>query len=239
MIRNALAVIWKECREMPYQVGQGHAHSGWMFLATFLLLFGVIYPANAGAPYLRSEMAFLLPCLGAVFMINAAADSFAGERERHTLDALLASPLSDEGLLLGKIAAPMIFGWLTALAQILVGWISANAASRSIAFFDPRIFWSAVSITLALNFFISATCVLLSLRAATVRQAVQTATAVLFALAVLPAVVLRVTPSIRTFISTTPTRDLPLTAAGAMVVLGVVVSVIAAHRCRRDLLSLL
>ena len=60
-------------------------------------------------------------------MITAViADSFAGERERHTLETLLASRLSDHSILFGKIAASMAYGWLISLSCILAGAITVN-----------------------------------------------------------------------------------------------------------------
>ncbi len=45
-----------------------------------------------------------------------AADSFAGEKERKTLEALIYAPLSDRELYLAKILAPWIAG-------IVIGWV--------------------------------------------------------------------------------------------------------------------
>ena len=56
------------------------------------------------------------------------ADSFAGERERHTLETLLASRLSDRAILFGKIAACIAYGWLMAMLCVLVGTITENVS---------------------------------------------------------------------------------------------------------------
>ena len=48
-----------------------------------------------------------------------AADSFAGEKERRTLEALLYSPTSDRDLYLAKLLGP----WLAAIAVSVVGWL--------------------------------------------------------------------------------------------------------------------
>lgn len=87
-------------------------------------IFGLLVP-------LRFEGAANLPAFFAVFMAFlparlVAIDSFAGERERGTLEGLLASPLSDRGIAVGKIVASTVYGasrgWL-----FLVVW-SASAA---------------------------------------------------------------------------------------------------------------
>jgi len=58
-----------------------------------------------------------------------AADSFAGEKERKTMEALLYTPTTDRELFVGKLLS----GWLTALAVALVSFvlyvITANAAA--------------------------------------------------------------------------------------------------------------
>lgn len=48
-----------------------------------------------------------------------AADSFAGEKERRTLKALLYSPTSDRDPYLAKLLGP----WLAAIAVSVVGWL--------------------------------------------------------------------------------------------------------------------
>jgi ABC-2 type transport system permease protein len=48
-----------------------------------------------------------------------AADSFAGEKERRTLEALLYSPTSDRDLYVAKLLGP----WLAAIAVSVVGWL--------------------------------------------------------------------------------------------------------------------
>jgi ABC-2 type transport system permease protein len=48
-----------------------------------------------------------------------AADSFAGEKERRTLEALLYSPTSDRDLYLAKLLGP----WLAAIAVSVIGWL--------------------------------------------------------------------------------------------------------------------
>ncbi len=239
MIRDALAVAWKEWREMPYQIGQGHARGGWFLLATYLTLFGVIYPAQLGAAYLQSQMAIVIPCFAAVFVISVAADSFAGERERHTLDSLLATRLTDRGILLGKIVAPMAFGWSCSIAQILIGWIAADIGGHQLAFYRAEIFWSAIATTFALHFLSAAIGVLLSLRAATVRQAVQSITGALFVVGAVPALISRLVPSWRSALPI----DSPMILVGLLdsflLACGFAFSMIAISRCRRDLLSLL
>jgi ABC-2 type transport system permease protein len=84
---------------------------------------------------------FLLFPLMAASMI--AADSFAGEKERKTLEALLYTPTTDRELFIAK----MLSGWL---AAIVIAWggfliyaINVNAAawSQMQHIFFPNILW--------------------------------------------------------------------------------------------------
>ena len=72
-----------------------------------------------------------------------AADSFAGEKERKTMEALLYTPTTDRELFVAKLLS----GWLAALAVALVGFalyvIMANAAgwSQIGRIFFPNTMW--------------------------------------------------------------------------------------------------
>jgi ABC-2 type transport system permease protein len=72
-----------------------------------------------------------------------AADSFAGEKERKTLEALLYTPTTDRELFVAK----MLSGWLAAIAVALGGFliytINVNAAawSQMQRIFFPNALW--------------------------------------------------------------------------------------------------
>ena len=93
---------------------------------------------------------FLVYMLAPLFMIIPlmvsaviAADSFAGEKERKTMEALLYTPTTDRELFIAKLLS----GWLAALAVALVGFIlyvvMANAAgwSQLHRIFFPNTMW--------------------------------------------------------------------------------------------------
>lgn len=96
-------------------------------------LFGLLVPWRFGA------MANL-PVFFAVFMAFlparlVAIDSLAGERERGTLESLLASPLSDAGIAVGKVAAATLYG--TARGWLFVAvWIPGALAARGLGVSD-------------------------------------------------------------------------------------------------------
>jgi ABC-2 type transport system permease protein len=68
---------------------------------------------------LESLLAPLFVLVPLVVAIVIAADSFAGERERGTLEALLHSPATDEELLTGKFLS----SWIPAVTVALGGFI--------------------------------------------------------------------------------------------------------------------
>lgn len=93
---------------------------------------------------------FLVYMLAPIFLIIPlmvasviAADSFAGERERKTLEALLYSPTTD----LELFAAKLLAAWLPAIGVSLIGFllysIMVNAAGWSVMrqFFFPNLMW--------------------------------------------------------------------------------------------------
>lgn len=122
------------------------------FFAIVLPFFS-FYIAKYGATNLASKLAIELPAtslaasspnglvfmaffavsiLGPIFLTMPiftasviAADSFAGEKERKTSEALLATPIRTEELLLGKIAASFIPAvLLTLMIFVLYGYIT-------------------------------------------------------------------------------------------------------------------
>lgn len=104
-------------------------------------IFGVLLP-------LRLQGAANLPAFFAVFMAFlparlVAIEAFAGERERGTLESLLALPLTDAGIAWGKVAAATFYGaargwlfiavWLPAAALLRVVGVTAPGAGPSTA----------------------------------------------------------------------------------------------------------
>jgi ABC-type Na+ efflux pump permease subunit len=72
-----------------------------------------------------------------------AADSFAGERERRTLEALLYSPTTDRELLVAKLLSSWLAAIGVALAGFLLYAVMANAAAWGTLgrVFFPNLMW--------------------------------------------------------------------------------------------------
>jgi len=78
------------------------------------------------ANYLLAPFFLLIPLMGAS---TVSADSFAGEKERGTLESLLFSPVSVTGLFLGKVLAAFLPAMTLALVTFMLAVIAVNAVA--------------------------------------------------------------------------------------------------------------
>ena len=175
MIGDLLTVAWKEWREL-LQLGGNH-RGGRFSLVILIGVFGVFLPLQAGAEWVQSPATvFYWGWVPLMLVGSAVADSVAGERERHTLETLLASRLPDGAILLGKMLAAVAYGWGLVLVMLLLSLLTVNLAARTgeVLMF-PWQFAVGAPLLALLGAGLSATAgVLVSLRAPTVRQAAQT-----------------------------------------------------------------
>ena len=117
------------------------------------------------------------PLVFAFFVIiSIVADAIAGERERHTLETLLASRMPDHAILLGKLVIVTLYGWSVMVVGLLLG-----AVVSSLAYGQGQLLFYPIDMllfTLVLGLLVGALGaslgVLISLRMSTVRQAQQT-----------------------------------------------------------------
>jgi ABC-2 type transport system permease protein len=169
MIADLGTVFWKEWKESLAQ------RSTLLSMVSFLGIFAVLLPYQSGGEWVKSPLAVMnLMFIPLFLVLTIVADGFAGERERHTLDTLLASRLSDRAILFGKIAAAVAYGWGLTLAALVVSLITASiAAGDGFLTYSPRLGFSAVVFSLLSIVLVAAAGMLVSLRASTVRQAQQ------------------------------------------------------------------
>lgn len=76
--------------------------------------------------YMFAPLFLVLPLMFASIL---AADSFAGEKERKTLEPLIYSPIADRDLLLAKMLSAWVPAVAIGLAAFVVYIVTANAAS--------------------------------------------------------------------------------------------------------------
>lgn len=175
MLIDIWTVTWKEWRELIAQ--RRNLHEGAVSLLLILGVFGIVWPVGQGISWLTSPLVlFLAGWVPFMLVTSAVADAFAGERERHTLETLLATRLPDRAILLGKICAVVSYGWGITLLILLLGWVSVNVVhgGAGLLFYRGVIGWGSVALSLLGAALAAHLGVLISLRAPTVRQAQQT-----------------------------------------------------------------
>ena len=167
-------MIWKETKDSLLQ-------GGWSALIRPLLLIGIlgiVFPWRLGLQWLAlTPLAMgLVLYIPFIVILSFVGDAIAGERERHTLETLLASRMPDRAILLGKIIVTVGYAWGTALIGLLLGLIVANLlkGQGSWEFYTHvDLFLEALALSLLAGLLGVSGGVLISLRSATVRQAQQ------------------------------------------------------------------
>lgn len=195
MLRDMRTVVWKEIKEILGQ--KGRFKGGKVGMLIFLAVFGIVLPLQNGPDWIRSPLVLIywawVPFLLASGVV---ADSFAGERERHTLETLLASRLPDRAILAGKIGAAVVYAWGLTLVCVLAGAaaITIVHGQGRLLFYAATVAAGIVGLTFLVALLASGLGVLVSLRAATVRQAQQTFS-IAFLLMFIPLFVLPMLPA--------------------------------------------
>jgi ABC-2 type transport system permease protein len=168
-------VIWKE-RKLLFNQRGGKKQVVFTLLVP-AAIFSILFPWQEGIGFFESP----LPIFAAIFipmLITGLTipESFAGERERHTLETLLASRLSDSDILFGKLIISVILAWSITLISLFVGFIIANVTDWSghLMFYTPLILAASLILSLLVAVFSSTTGVIISLRSSIVREAQQT-----------------------------------------------------------------
>ena len=193
MIHDIWTVARKEWLEIFDQLLR-FKRGGWSVILVIIFL-GVVSPMQMGTHWLTSPfMFFYWPLLTSSMTSTLIADAVAGERERHTLETLLATRLSDSAILLGKIVAAVVYGCSFAVTNIALGLLVVNVqhAEGSFLFFPPGRLPALLALVGAVALFISGMGVFVSLRAPTVRQAQQTFGVIILVLMMAPVLLLQV-----------------------------------------------
>jgi ABC-2 type transport system permease protein len=244
MITDILTVTWKEIKELPY-FRKDKSRTNLFSLAIFLGVFGILLPIQTGVDWVRSPVSmFYWAWLPFMMTGTAMVDSFAGERERHTLENLLASRLSDRAILFGKILAGIFYGLVITLTCIAIGLVTVNVAhgQGGLLFYPAPIALGILAVLLIVSTLASGLGVLVSLRAGSVRQAQQTFTIAYFVLFI-PLLIFPMLPSTMTqpIIDFLKKADFTTTAIGAGVavtILDLILILAAMGRFKRSRLIL-
>jgi ABC-2 type transport system permease protein len=173
MIEDLLTVMWKESKSIFRYQG-----SRTRFLLVLLtpVLLAVVLPWQWGAEWVRQVPSVVLSILIPVVIVGITVpDSFAGERERHTLGTLLASRLPDRAILFGKLTVSIIFAWGMTMLVLLASLVTVNIAhwEGELILYTPVVVFADLSLSFLAAVLFAASGVLVSLRAKTVQQAAQ------------------------------------------------------------------
>lgn len=193
---DVLTVMTKELKEFLLQRADTR-RGGLLSLLLVLGLMGVYMPLMSRSAWLTNPLVPLAWSWLPIFLtISMVTDSFAGERERHTLETLLASRLSDGAILFGKIFAAVAYAWGLSLTSLLLGAVTVNVANRAVGlqFYPLLTFVGGLALVLLVALLMSSIGVLVSLRSPTVRSAYQKMSFVFLAVWVAPVIALQVLP---------------------------------------------
>lgn len=171
---DVITVARKEIREI---LGGG-SRKGLLREAILVLLFGVFFPLTQAGAWRESVVPAVFFLVIPLFIAGPhVADSFAGERERKTLETLLATRLPDAAVYLGKILAVCLYSWGLIWMMLLTSLVALNLAGSNGhggLFVYPGPVWLAVGAgSLASALLIAGIGTFISLRSATVRGAHQ------------------------------------------------------------------
>jgi ABC-2 type transport system permease protein len=230
MIYDIMTVVRKELREYLAQRGgvtrSSGSRAGWLSLLVLVAVFGIFLPWQTGREWVETPVVILWAWVPLFLTTSITADAFAGERERHTLETLLASRLSDRAILFGKVLAAVAYGWGLTVVSLIVGLITVNVAFREggLALYPLGAALGGLGVSLLAAGLAATAGVLVSLRASTVRQAAQTLSIAIMVLLFVPIFGIQALPPETTnrlmrWVEYVGMNGITLTAAGVLAVL--------------------
>lgn len=117
MIADIRTIAWKEFREILALRAGAKGRQSFLRTALIPIAIGIFF----GLQTVVGDYGFAVFPVGLFAMSSASGlvtDAIAGERERHTLETLLASPASDAAIIGGKLTAIVGYSWALALVQL-------------------------------------------------------------------------------------------------------------------------
>jgi len=182
MTEDILTVMWKESKGL-LRYNTTNRWKSVLTLITPIALFGIIFPIQFRDEWLTSYWSLAVAVVTPMLLIaTTISESFAGERERHTLETLLASRLPDQAILLGKLFMSVLFGWGMTLFLLLVslGMVNILDWNGSIQFYSMNMLWTNLAASLLMSGLVANLGILISLRSPTVQNAAQMVMLMLF-----------------------------------------------------------
>lgn len=181
MNNDILTIMWKEGKGLLRY--NDNRWKGIATLVTPIAVFGIILPIQLGDEWLTGFWSLVVTFFTPMMLIaTTIAESFAGERERHTLETLLASRLPDRAILFGKLLTSIFVGWGMTLLLLFVSLMVVNLFDGKSGFqsYETNILWMGILGSLLVSGFVSGLGIVISLRSATVQSASQSLMVMLF-----------------------------------------------------------
>jgi len=223
VLTDIRTVFRKEFKELIVATSD---RAGIIRLLIWVVFFGGLFPAQSGRAWLYTLLPVLFWSWMSLFYVSSlAVSAFAGERERHTLETLLATRLPDGAILLGKVLASVAYGWGLVMITYVTAVIAINLVigQGRFLFYSPAVALGGPLMSLLAALLITGVAVLVSMRAGTQRQA-QMALYVVSLVLFLPLLLSQSIPALQAW-----ANDLVLNAnTGSFVLVGSLVLLLAA-----------
>lgn len=239
MIGDIGTVMWKEAKSLFRY--RGSLTRGLLTLLVPVAVVAIWLPLEMGRDWVEDWVSLFSVVTPMVIVMITVPDSFAGERERHTLETLLASRLPDRTIFLGKLLVAVCLGFGMTVLVLILGLVIVNAAhwQGQLALYPAKIFFVDLGVALVVSLLVASAGVLLSLRASTVQEAQQTLALVVM----LPPFVLGFSlfffrDQISSWLGSTNVIHVILIVAGLLLALAVVLLLAAMRRFKRNRLIL-
>lgn len=171
MLADIYTVFHKEWKEL---IRASSNRSTLIRLLIWVAIFGGMIPLESKEVWLNGVMPVIFWSWISLFYVSATAvGMFAGERERHTLETLLATRLPNRAILLGKVLASVTYGWALVFSTIVVAVVAINVTTpdSGLLMYTPAVGLGGSLMSLLAALLVSGLGVLISLRAGTARQA--------------------------------------------------------------------
>jgi ABC-2 type transport system permease protein len=174
MNTDIMTIIWKESKGLLKQ-GKGRSKSI-LVLLTPVLMFGIILPIQFREEWLDMAWSLTIALFTPIVLIAPTiCESFAGERERHTLETLLASRLPDRAILFGKMIVSIIYGYGMTIFLLIMSLAIVNILvwNGKFQFYQTNILLANLGLGLLFSGLMVSLGILISLRSVTVQSAQQ------------------------------------------------------------------
>jgi ABC-2 type transport system permease protein len=175
---DLVTVLRKEILEWACDLRASRA--AYLQIAVIISFLGVYLPFTQPALWVNPTVPmgltlfFIFP---SILTASVAADAFAGERERKTLETLFSTPLRDSAIFYGKASWAVFYSFGITLVALACGVITASLKAQSashIALAAPL--FGAAATALAGSVMTAAAAVIISSRVAVAKSAQQLTT---------------------------------------------------------------